>query len=345
MVVGQQPSDWERRSDALAHAFGARSCQVTALAGRPGYLELTVGRHDPLAQVVPALPVPEADAVDLDAVPVGVTEAGDPWHLAVAGGSHTLVAGCTGSGKGSVVWSLLRGLAPAVRAGWVQVWGCDPKGGMELAPGAAMFARFAWRPEAMVELLEDAARLMLARGDRLRGVARLHTPTVDEPAVVVVVDELAKLTAYETDAALRRRAVQALSVLLTQGRAPAVTVVAALQDPRKDVVSFRDLFPVRVALRMTEADQTRQVLGAGAHDRGAVCERIPRALPGVGYVLLDGHQHPTRVRAAWVDDDDIAGMADDHPAPDRDGHGQLVTLDPQTNGDGHRVVELVEGSA
>jgi S-DNA-T family DNA segregation ATPase FtsK/SpoIIIE len=203
---------------------------------------------------------------------------------------------------------------------------------MELAPGAALFARFAYEPVAMVELLEDAAGLMLARCDRLRGVTRAHTPTVDEPAVVVVVDELAKLTAYETDPGLRKRATQAISVLLTQGRAPAVTVVAALQDPRKDIVSFRDLFPVRVALRLTEADQTRLVLGPGVHDRGAACERIPRALPGVGYVLLDGDQHPTRVRAAWVTDDDIAAMAARYPASGVELTGGLVVNVDQLDG-------------
>jgi S-DNA-T family DNA segregation ATPase FtsK/SpoIIIE len=315
MVVGQQPTDWERRSEALAHAFGARSCQVTVLAGRPGYLELTVGRQDPLAAIVAALPVPKADEVDLAAVPVGVTEDGRPWTLALAGGTHTLVAGCTGAGKGSVVWSLVRALAPAIRDGWVQVWAVDPKAGLELAPGAPMFARFAYEPESMVELLEDAADVMLARCDRFRGVTRVHTPTVDEPALVVVIDELAKLTAYEPDASLRRRAIQAISVLLTQGRAPAITVVAALQDPRKDIVSFRDLFTVRVALRLVEAQQTRLILGDGAHDRGALCERIPRALPGVGYVVLDGDLHPTRVRASWVSDDDIEALAADYPAP------------------------------
>lgn len=57
--------------------------------------------------------------------------------------SHTLVAGCTGSGKGSLVSSLLRGLAPGIRDGLVQVWAVDPKGGMELAPAAGLFTQFA----------------------------------------------------------------------------------------------------------------------------------------------------------------------------------------------------------
>jgi len=315
MVVGQEPADWERRSNALAHALGARSCLVAPFPGRPGYLHLTLGRQDRLVDVVDPLPMPAT--VDLDGVAVGVTEDGEPWRLAVSGGAHTLIAGATGSGKSSVLWSLLRGLAPGIRDGLVDVRAVDPKGGMELAPGSALFTQFAWRPDDMVELIEEAAWTMVDRASRLRGVVRTHTPTVDEPAIVVVVDELAQLTSYEPDPKLRRRAIQALSLLLSQGRGPAVTVIAAMQDPRKEVVEFRDLFPVRVALRMVEADQANLVLGRGARARGAACELIPRALPGVGYQLLDGEQHPTRVRASWMSDAAIEALARDYPAPRR----------------------------
>ncbi len=67
-------------------------------------------------------------------MPVGVVEDGAPWALPVLG-THLLVAGATGAGKGSVVWSLIRGLAPAIRDGSVQLWVVDPKGGMELGAG------------------------------------------------------------------------------------------------------------------------------------------------------------------------------------------------------------------
>lgn len=57
MVAGQHPADWARRSDALAHAFAARSCQAIEIPGRPGYVTLLVGRRDPLAETIPALEV------------------------------------------------------------------------------------------------------------------------------------------------------------------------------------------------------------------------------------------------------------------------------------------------
>jgi DNA segregation ATPase FtsK/SpoIIIE, S-DNA-T family len=305
VVIGQHPADWARRLDALAHGFGARSCQVRELPRRPGYVQLVVGRRDPLAAVVPAVPVPEV--TDVAAVPVGRREDGTPWTVRLRG-SHTLVAGATGAGKGSVLWSMVRALGPGVRDGLAELWVLDPKGGMELALGAPLFARFAYdTPAAMATVLEDAVAVMRARAARLRGVTRLHEPTADEPLIVVVVDELASLTAY-AERNDRARITAALSLLLTQGRAVGVVVVAALQDPRKDVLPFRDLFPTRIALALVEAEQTDLVLGRGARQRGADCSRISLTTPGIGWVWCDGENEPARVRAAWVTDPDIAAM-------------------------------------
>ena len=120
---------------------------------------------------------------------------------------------------------------------------------------------------------------MQARAARLRGRTRLHEPTADEPLIVVVVDELASLTAYaERDD--RRRITAALSLLLSQGRAVGVVVVAALQDPRKEVLPFRDLFPTRIALALVEAEQTDLVLGRGARVRGRGLLPHPAHHPG-----------------------------------------------------------------
>ena len=68
------------------------------------------------------------------------------------------IAGETGSGKGSIIWSTLRALAPFIRAGLVEIWAVDPKGGMELEFGKDLFTRYERDDyEAMVALLEDAA--------------------------------------------------------------------------------------------------------------------------------------------------------------------------------------------
>jgi DNA segregation ATPase FtsK/SpoIIIE-like protein len=58
------------------------------------------------------------------------------------------------------------------------------------------------------------------------------SPTVTDPLVVIIIDELANLTAYLTDRQLKDRIKAALGIVLSQGRAVGVHVVAAIQDPR-----------------------------------------------------------------------------------------------------------------
>ena len=211
--------------------------------------------------------------------------------------------------------------------------GLDPKGGMELAPGAGLFARFVYGdPDdedsaggspgtgseelEFAEVLEDAVTVMRRRQASLRGKTRLHTPTAAEPLILVVVDEIASLTAYVVDRDAKKRIAAALSLLLSQGRAVGVTVVGAVQDPRKEILTVRDLFPTRIALRLSEPEHVGLVLGQGARDRGARCDQIPETLPGVGYVGIDGRAEPVRVRFGCVTDDHIARLAHDYaPRP------------------------------
>ena len=129
---------------------------------------------------------------------------------------------------------------------------------------------------------------------------------------MVLVDEVAFLTAYQPDKNLRTRIMAALATLTTQGRAAGYSVVAALQDPRKDVLTIRNLFPDRIAMRLDEPEQVDMVLGDGARDRGAACELIstdPVVGAGVAFVRLESDPDPVRVRAGWVTDTDIRYMA------------------------------------
>jgi S-DNA-T family DNA segregation ATPase FtsK/SpoIIIE len=130
------------------------------------------------------------------------------------------------------------------------------------------------------------------------------------PLRLLIIDELASITALcERKTAIRVE--KALGLILTQGRAVGVTVVAFLQDPGKDVVSYRNLFPTRVALRVGEAVEVDMVLGEGTRDRGALADYIDPNLPGVGYVRLDGDPDPIRVRAAYSTDEDIVATAEE----------------------------------
>jgi DNA segregation ATPase FtsK/SpoIIIE, S-DNA-T family len=311
LVTGQAPDAFAERTPNLAHAFGAQLCRVRD--ARPGLVTLEFVRSDTLAEPIGALPVDPV--VNIGAVPVGRCEDGTPWLLRLLG-SHVLIAGATGSGKGSVIWSAIRALLPAILGGWVQVWALDPKR-MELSFGRDLFTCYADTAAAMVGLLEDAVAEMHDRAAKFAGATRTFTPSIEFPFLVVLVDELAFLTAYQPDRDLRKRAEAAIATLTSQGRSVGVCVVGALQDPRKDVISLRNLFPTRIALRLDESDQVDMVLGDGARDRGALADEIsplPHTGAGVGYVRLEGSPQVVRVRAAYVTDEDIHAMA--HSAAD-----------------------------
>jgi S-DNA-T family DNA segregation ATPase FtsK/SpoIIIE len=323
MLPGQTVEQWGSAGPRLRQTFGLLDVRPRAVPGRPHLVELLCLVSDPLRAPVP-LPDPQP-APDLSAVPVGRTEDGRDLTLPLLG-AHLLVGGETGAGKGSVLWSLILGVAPAVSAGLVRLWVIDPKGGMELAAGAPLFDRFAHGGlEEYADLLEEAVRGLRARAARLRGVTRKLEPSAEEPLIVIVVDELASLTAYVSDPELRRRIANAVSLILSQGRAVGVSLVAATQDARKEVVGMRDLFPARVALRTAEPSQADLLLGRGARERGARTEAIPDSSPGVAFVTLEDSPEPVRVRFGYADDDRIVELAEAWPRPSSGGHAKHAT--------------------
>ncbi|TYC08392.1 cell division protein FtsK [Actinomadura syzygii] len=312
MLKGQAPDAWERVAVNLAHGFGATLVRVRA-GDRPGRIWLEFVRRDALAEPIPALPILAPSDIDLSGLEIGRQEDGSPWRLRLLG-THVLIAGATGAGKGSVIWSTIRAVLPLMLGGLVEVWAVDPKR-MELSFGRALFERYGrYRDDpkgGMVELLEAAAQDMNARAERFAGMTRSFTPSHEFPFRVVVVDELAFLTAYCPERDLRKRAESALAVLTSQGRSVGYCVIGAQQDARKEVNNLRNLFPDRIALRLDEDEQVDMVLGDGARDRGALADQIssvPDIGAGVGFVRLETTPDPVRVRAAYVSDHDIRAM-------------------------------------
>jgi S-DNA-T family DNA segregation ATPase FtsK/SpoIIIE len=205
-----------------------------------------------------------------------------------------------------VLWGIACGLAAAVRCDLVRLWGVDLKRGVELAMGEALFATRAYTPEDAVQVLRDLVTVIDERGATMVGKTRLHTPTVGDPLHVLVIDELAALTTY-SPLDVRREADKLLGMILTQGRALGVVVVAFVQDPRKEVVGMRSLFTQTVALRLRSADETAMVLGDGMH-RLAPAHRISPSRPGTGWIVEDTGA-ADRVRADYWPDGLIRSIA------------------------------------
>ncbi|WP_380167739.1 FtsK/SpoIIIE domain-containing protein [Jannaschia sp. R86511] len=280
---------------------------------------------------MPTLTDPAGVVAGLAGLSVGVLEDGSSWRLKLRG-AHVLIAGTTGSGKSSLLWAIVAGLSTAIHAGLVRVTWLDPKGGMEATP-ARPLADVVDRIDDMADTLDQLVDELDHRAAALAGTSRQHTPTVASPHRVVVVDELATLTAL-ADSKTARRVEAALGALLSRGRAVGFTVITTTVDPSKEVVRWRGLHAVRVAFRLDEPIQVDMVLGDGALHRGAACDRIPLATPGVCFVRLDGIPDPQRARAAYVPDELIDQLGRTYPAPSLGGadRGLPVFAGPSTDG-------------
>ncbi|MFF0452101.1 FtsK/SpoIIIE domain-containing protein [Nocardia africana] len=322
MGAGQTLSDWASEDVRSRMADHIGVDQVTVSSPARGWVRLELRVHDTLAEaVVTDVQTGNVTAagVDLESVPVGVREDGTPWLLRILY-SHILIAGATGSGKGSVLWSILLGLGPAIKAGFVDVWLIDPKGGVEFGVGEdKLFVRFATDAPTVIATLTEAVKVMEQRQARMRAAGlRKLVPSKDEPLILLIIDEAAALSSYaerDQQEEFRRQT----GKLQSQGRAVGVSVIAAVQDPSKEVMPNRQLFPTRIGLRLEEPTQIAMIHGKGARDKGALCDEIPEETPGVGYVGEDGKKGFVRVRAYWITDEQTKEIVDRFsPAADVD---------------------------
>ncbi|HEX2291130.1 MAG TPA: FtsK/SpoIIIE domain-containing protein, partial [Pseudonocardiaceae bacterium] len=307
LVPGQKPEDFDEAARALASARTVARCQVRELT--PNVVSIDFQRRNLLAEPVAC---PDLDdlagvtggSMDLRRVWAGRTEYGQDWHLPLSGSaSHTLTAGASGAGKNSVMWCPLVSIAPAIRDGLVRVSGIGPKG-MELAYGRGIFHRYAVTGTDALTVLDELVEAMQARKAIFAGRVRVVPISPEHPLELLEFDEIGALTKY-TDRKTRDAITERVALLTTQGRALGFTVRGYVQEPTKDTVPVRELFPRRICLRVAAKSHVGMVLGDQAYERGAWANRISDAEAGVGYVFGEGIREPLRIRAGWVPDETI----------------------------------------
>ncbi|TWP53216.1 cell division protein FtsK [Lentzea tibetensis] len=308
---GQTPSMFEDKADALAHALLAE--RVAVVKVKPQVVALVIERENPFnADAIPPIDLPyDADEIDLSAIELGDTEYGQPWTQSFVG-QHLFVAGATGSGKGSLLWSPLRGMAPLLRDGVVKPDVIDLKEGMETEVGADLFHRRATDWDTAAEIVEAFRDELKERQALLRGERkRKFSPSAETPLRLLMIDELGMLTAYGPSAEVRS-VLKLLAEIMTQGRAAGFGVCGYVQEPTKDTVPIRELFTARVCLSVTSQSQVDMTLGDGMRLRGALADEIPLdpAHAGIGFVAEQGSRSPLRVRASYQSDEDIRELVD-----------------------------------
>ncbi|WP_100447024.1 FtsK/SpoIIIE domain-containing protein [Glycomyces xiaoerkulensis] len=323
LLKGQTHRQWSDTLEALAVAFNAERVSIEKV--KPRVVALIVQRTEPFTDPIPAPElVDDLESVDLASVYLGRDEFGRQWRESVLD-NHFLVAGASRSGKNSVTWALLGSLAPAIRAGLVRVWLLDPKQ-TELSVGRGLAHRYgaglAECADVCREFLNDQQRVQALLQDQ--GL-RKFTPSVQTPLNLLIADELGALLAYGSGSDDDRKHIRTVRTTLdligSQGLATGHAMHGYVQEPTKDVVSCRELFTLRVCLRVTSAAHPEMVLGDGMRTRGAIADEIP-AVPesaGIGFKVVERTRVPVRVRAAYSSDADIKRLVDfvnTGPGPD-----------------------------
>ncbi|MFL6126054.1 FtsK/SpoIIIE domain-containing protein [Actinophytocola sp.] len=335
LVSGQKPEDFDEKARELAVARAVARCQVRELS--PNVVSIDFQRRNLLADTVWCCDLADlADVagsdVDLSKVWSGRTDYGLDWHQSVKG-SHTLVAGSTGAGKGAQMWCPLVSIAPAIRDGLVRVSGIDPKG-MELAYGRRLFHRYAVTGKDALALLDDLIAVMDERKAEFAGRLRTVPINREHPLEMLEFDEIGALIRYIADRKLREAITERIALLTTQGRALGCTVRGYVQEPTKDTVPVRELFPRRICLRVASKSHVTMVLGDQAYERGAWANRIGESEPGVGYLFGEGIREPLRVRGGWVPDETIKALEAFVAGDDTAGLGTVHTF-PGARRTGH----------
>jgi hypothetical protein len=295
------------RTDQIKDVWGVEAVRMRQELSRE--VIVTGVMFDPLSEPIPA---PETVAsVDLHRLPLGIREDGADW-LHDLPGNHLLVVSSSGGGKSGLLWSLTRAVSPEVRKGAVQIWSADLKGGVETVLARGIFSRRARTFAETLALLRELNKLLEERLAFMEATeVRLHVANRESPHILLIIDEAASLEYLKPDSKSGAEAKGLLARILSVGRASGITVVAALQNPRKEDFWARDLFVTVIALRLRTRADVELALGTDAYAAGAQAELIPRNSPGVGFVIeqSDGST-PVRVRSYWLDDIAVRALQD-----------------------------------
>jgi S-DNA-T family DNA segregation ATPase FtsK/SpoIIIE len=257
--------------------------------------------------------------------PVGIAPGGGVVHLdLVADGPHCLVGGTTGSGKSELLVTWVAGLAALHPPSRLAVLLVDYKGGTSFGPLHRLPHCAGLVTDLTPQLAERALtgmRAELRRRERQVGsagagdVAAL-APDDAPPSLVVVIDEFATLLDELPEF------VDGVLDIARRGRSLGIHLIMATQRPA-GVISdaIRANTSLRIALRLPDEDDSRDVLGTPA------AARLPRDLPGRALVRFD-HDRLLEVQVAH------AGAAATATSLTR--VRPLRDHDPRPPGDGHR---------
>jgi hypothetical protein len=266
--IPDRPVGWNWRDTQQAHARVARigPDEVTVDQSRTDASLWTIQEHTrtPFARI-PTAPEPDDGSLVL-----AYNEACEPVLLDITGddAQHVLIAGGTRSGKTRFLqWLILQWQAKDAR-----LWLVDPKGGAALGRFRHQAER--WATTNGTSLLAELVTIM---HDRYRQMYERDIDLWDQEWIVLVIDELAHVTAGDKEAS------EHMLTLLQMAAQARIAVLAATQSPRADVVgggAAKAQFPVRFAFRLENGEENAIALWKGAKGDGWDATQIDRTSKG-----------------------------------------------------------------
>ncbi|PWH20642.1 MAG: DNA translocase FtsK [Ardenticatenia bacterium] len=278
-ALGARIDNMARLSEEIALWLGSRGVRIHRDGGRV-HIEVPREESD-MVQLLPLMArlgtIPRHTAV------LGLDEGGVPLLLRLSSPDvcHILVAGTTGSGKTALVRSMVLSLALNNRPSQLQVAIIDPKrrGYNALEGLPHLLWPIVYEVDQAIAILEGLVRHMIQR-DR---------EGVQEPRLVVVIDEMADLVAGAGAAF-----VQMVTRLSQRGREAGIHVIGCTQKPTVEAIGslVKSNFPVRLVGSVASPEDARVATGL----RGSGAEK----LLGRGDFLLVVKGEVTRFQAAYV---------------------------------------------
>lgn len=314
MLRGQTVESFSKVAQMLADAWGVNAVRVDQ--DRPGVAALVLVIADPLSR---SLEVDLSRPVDgsVDGVPIGVKEDGAEL-LFPLDQSNAVVGGIPGAGKSVSLNVLLAGISAVPE---IQIVGIDCKGGIEFYDWQPRLSAFAQDQETALDVLQKVDEMGKRRLDALRGSGFKSQSrkgySVEEPLIVVVIDECAELFTPEGSSKEQKSRANDLQSLVSRGvrlyRAAGICFVLATQKPTTDSIPsiIRDNCKFRLAFRCTTEEQAVAIMGAEIRSSDVSPVSIPDGNSFKGYCVLgDDAGSFARGRGAMIQESTCSALAE-----------------------------------
>lgn len=290
LLPGQLRSDVVGVGRRLAEGMGVPAIRVEQRGHN--YVVVTLLTRDPLAGIV--APFRPTRSVVADPPIIGLSEAGDPVRLDLAGGAHIIGQGSSGSGKSMGLYGLLAQLRDTVD---VRVTGSDPTA-LVLGPWSRLQAPDevpqpalgTAEPAAHVTLLGELVEVMDARiGSLPAGRDSVDLTDPATPLLLVILEEypalLRLLDVHDKKLGASARALVAR--VAAEGRKAGLRLLMLVQ--RADVALVdgytRAQTSTRISWRVDSVEALRMLHADATTD--TVIDHAT-SLPGVGLITAPG---------------------------------------------------------